>query len=368
MTTRGPTLPLAPPPTSPAAADTIAVTGADNTGNAWSGTLNRVGTATPPTRLAQDVTTPNGAGMPLAPPTQAQADLVRQGERTVDNLKRLFAFIFSLSFALIGGGAIDKIKLVLIGQEPSPAFDVWLLNAEMLTIFVITAGVFFHQSAKYLDNRYARHPLTPADPFGFARDYLTQALTVAPFFFMAFAFSPFITHNVGYIWFFGFYLVLFIIGLFLLFLAIFRHDAPIIYLHIYWFLMNSAMLLIILVVFQVFVWAGAVCPTSPSNGNAPAFLFLFGVLAFLRDLLDYRYAWRFVYPIDPQNAGELDLWPVNKIRESAKWRRFSIISGIIFIIITIVLICGTLQLWDFAYWAKVCKITHPTVLIASPTR
>jgi hypothetical protein len=29
---------------------------------------------------------------------KAEADLIRQGERTIDNLKRLFAVVFALSF------------------------------------------------------------------------------------------------------------------------------------------------------------------------------------------------------------------------------------------------------------------------------
>lgn len=302
---------------------------------------------------------PVGGPVPLAPPTPVQADLIRQGERSVDNLKRLFAFVFSLSFAFIGVGAIEKLKPVLIGQKLPPNLSVWFLNAEMLTIFIITAGVFFHQSAKYLDNRYARHPLTSARPYGFALDYITQVFTAAPFYFMAFAYNPLVTNAVGYIWFFGFYIVLLASGLILLFLAMLRHGAPVAFLHTYWFLMNSAMLVIILALFQGFVWFVSPCPTSPTRGSSvPVFLFLFGGLALVRDLLDYRFAWRFVYPIDPVTAEALDPPLMRRIRDSQGWRTASTWAGILFVVISLFLIGVTLRLWDFAYWTTVCKVAQ----------
>ena len=95
-------------------------------------------------------------------------------------------------------------------------------RTEMLTVFVITAGVFFHQATKFLDNRYARNPLTVAHPFGFPWDYLTQVITMVPFFFIAQAFRPSVTHDLGYTWFFGFYVLLLGSGLILLFLAVIR--------------------------------------------------------------------------------------------------------------------------------------------------
>ena len=63
----------------------------------------------------------------------------------------------------------------------------------MLVVFVITAGVFYHQSAKFLDIRYAKKPLSIAQPFGSAFDYLMLVLTVAPFYLMASAFHPDVT-------------------------------------------------------------------------------------------------------------------------------------------------------------------------------
>jgi len=306
--------------------------------------------------------------------TDEERDLIRQGERTVDNLKRLFAFVFSLSFASIGAAAATKLLPILTGSPPPPV-GAWVLNAEMLLVFVVTAGVFFHQSAKFLDNRYARHPLSEANWLGFAMDYFTQVGTAAPFFFMAYAFSPLVTQKIGYIGFFGFYVLLLSFGLLLLLLQTLRHSKRIRafmaevlaeeelaregVLRTYWLVMNSFMLLVILIIFQAFVWSGISCPTSPSaNERLPAFLFIFGLLAMVRDFLDYRWAWPFLYPIKPDTAAKLvNIWPLTSIgnaRQRGRW----IVVGCVFVACSFGLLTGTLKFWDFTHWATVCKIIH----------
>ena len=52
-------------------------------------------------------------------------------------------------------------------------------------MFLMTAAVFYHQSVKFLDIRYASLPLAQAHPCGFAIDYIQLVLTAAPFFLMA---------------------------------------------------------------------------------------------------------------------------------------------------------------------------------------
>jgi hypothetical protein len=41
-------------------------------------------------------------------------ELVRRGERTVDNLKRLFAVVFALSFGIAGYGVFAKLKTAML--------------------------------------------------------------------------------------------------------------------------------------------------------------------------------------------------------------------------------------------------------------
>ncbi len=41
-------------------------------------------------------------------------ELARQGERTVDNLKRLFAVIFALNFGIVGNGIFAELKMTML--------------------------------------------------------------------------------------------------------------------------------------------------------------------------------------------------------------------------------------------------------------
>ena len=305
-------------------------------------------------------------------PTEAEKDLIRQGERTVDNLKRLFAFMFAISFGVLATSAIEELRPVLTNLSVPPrSTAAWLLIFEMWSVFVVTAGVFYHQGAKFLDNRYARHPISEVHPFGFAWDYLTLVITMVPFFFMAHSLHPSVTHVVGYTWFFGFYIALLGSGLILLVLAQIRHSEFVRnrlfgeilaateiaiegVLRTYWLLMNSFILLLILLLFSAYVWASTPCPTSPKQGEIPYFLYLFGALALMRDYLDYRYAWRFLYPVRPDKALALDRWPLTRIREPNDQKPW-ILLAYIFIIVSLV-IAYRLRFWDIGYWAATCKL------------
>lgn len=94
--------------------------------------------------------------------TPEEKGLIRQGERTIDNLKRLFAVVFAASFGLAGAAIADKVRSVLTDATSFPSPETVLINLEMTVVFVITAGVFYHKSARFLDIRYARHPLALA--------------------------------------------------------------------------------------------------------------------------------------------------------------------------------------------------------------
>jgi hypothetical protein len=246
--------------------------------------------------------------------TTSSNELVRQGERTVDNLKRLFAVVFALSFGIVGNGVFGKLKAALLPPGYVAPTWLWILNIEMLVVFLVTAAVFYHQSVKFLDIRYARQPLSEAHPWGFAADYLQLVITVAPFFLMANSLGPEVTHKVGYLWFFGSYVLLLIFGLILLILSEARHSQFVRVriwgekiapeeverensLRAYWMAMNSAVLLILLISFW---WASrnGSCPARGQAGAPPLFLFLFGIVALLRDYLDFRFA-AFSVPDEP---------------------------------------------------------------------
>jgi hypothetical protein len=303
-------------------------------------------------------------------PTEEERDLVRQGERTVDNLKRLFAVVFALSFAAVANGAIDKLRPLLVGSQTTlPDLRIWLLNGEMVAVFVVTAGVFYHQSTKFLDIRYAKHPLSRAHPLGFALDYITLVLTVAPFFLMAHAFAPSVTKEVGYLWFFGSYVVLLSFGLGLLLISEIRHSrfvrekilkevfaaeeiARESTLRLYWLVMNSFVLLIIVGLFDLATLVDP-CPVSSSHGRFPYFLFAFGALALARDYFDFRYAWRFLYPVPAAAAAKFDKWPITSMGNIANQKAWNWVGhGFIALIIAILV---HLRVWDVTTWVSSCS-------------
>jgi protein-S-isoprenylcysteine O-methyltransferase Ste14 len=305
-------------------------------------------------------------------PSEQDKDLIRQGERTVDNLKRLFAVVFALSFAALAGAAIDKLRPLMTEKVlPPPALLSWMLNIEMLVVFVVTAGVFYHQSTKFLDIRYAKHPWAEAHPLGFALDYLTLVLTAAPFFLMAHGFSTQVTHRVGYLWFFGAYVLLLGFGLTLLMVSEFRHSRFVRVrilketisdqeiqrestLRTYWFVMNSFVLLVLIAVLKAATYYSP-CPLSHVNGKFPVFLFFFGAVALARDYFDFRYAWRFLYPMRPESAPLLDKWPLTAINDPGR-RAPWMIAGYAFLSVSIViLLC--MRFWDLPHWVAACSPT-----------
>jgi hypothetical protein len=301
---------------------------------------------------------------------KAENDLIRQGERTIDNLKRLFAVVFALSFGVVATGAIEKLRPLLTAPNvAAPPWWLWLLNLEMIGVFVVTAGVFYHQSAKFLDIRYAKHPLSQAHPMGFAADYIILVLTVAPFYFLAHALSASVTHVVGYFWFVVFYIGLLGLGLALLLVAEIRHSdffrvrtfqetiAPDEVrrehtLRTYWLLMNSLILLVVLALFWIFSFFTP-CPPAGKDSYGLAFLALFGVTAYLRDYFDFRYAWRFLYPLRESSAAGLDKWPMTRIVASQNLAPF-IAIGLAFVAAAVVL-AAALKLWRISFWMGVCS-------------
>jgi len=305
----------------------------------------------------------------VSPDAASSNELVRQGERTVDNLKRLFAVVFALSFGIVGNGIFAKLKTTMLPPTTSPPTWLWLLNIEMATVFLVTAAVFYHQSVKFLDIRYARQPLSAAHPWGFAADYLQLVLTAAPFFLMANSLGGEVTHAVGYLWFFASYVSLLAFGLVLLVVSEVRHSKEVRekllkeqiapeeiwregLLRAYWMVMNSAILLVLLVSFW---WAsrGNTCPARPAAGTLPWFLYFFGFVALGRDYLDFRWAWPFLYPVSAANAAERMKWPMTRMVASTSHSRW-IAAGVSFIIADAAMLCA-IQFWDFQYWTGVCR-------------
>jgi hypothetical protein len=116
--------------------------------------------------------------------------------------------------------------------------------------------------------------------------------------------------------------------------------------------MNSLVLFVVLALFWIFTFFTP-CPPAGKDSYGLSFLALFGITALLRDYFDFRYAWRFLYPLRESSAASLDRWPMTKIVASPNLIRFVAI-GLAFVA-GATLFAGALKLWRMAFWMSVCS-------------
>ena len=291
---------------------------------------------------------------------EARKDLVRQSERTIDNLKRILAFVFSLSFGLAASRIFERLAPALTDPTlPFPAWSEVLIHFEMAGVFVVTAALFFHQGAKFLDIRYAKEPIATPTPGGFAFDFGVQMLTMVPFYAMAFSLGREMVDSSGYYWLFISYVALISLGLALLILKsmpIYNQSVPELELkresttRIYWFVMNSFFLMILVITFVASNLVTDSCPTG-LNGGANPFLFAFGIIVLTRDWMDYSRTWPYVYPTPTSQIDELKLWPIKNIEDGNNYLWVG--AGVIFLVASIVaMIYG--KIFDYHYWTIAC--------------
>lgn len=124
------------------------------------------------------------------PPSQPQFDdaLFRQRERTVDNIKRIYAIVYSISFTCMLGQVFGYGQRWLFSAPLSKAFYPGMqLRLLMLLVFTTTVSVFAYQADKFLDLRYALRPpagenvMPDWDKWDFAVDAASLILTLIPF-------------------------------------------------------------------------------------------------------------------------------------------------------------------------------------------
>lgn len=288
--------------------------------------------------------------------TEVERDRIRQSERTIDNLKRLYAVLFSLSFGIV---ALESFKKISPFAD-SAAYAFWplVLHVEITVSFIFTAGLFYYQGDRYLDIVYAKHPLAPAKASHFGADYFVNVFTMIPFYLMAHALGKDYTDAVGFTWYFLAYVYLISQGLALLLIreVIELRTKPSIperisALKAFWFLMNSFMLCLAVFAFCAWGWLSSnVCPTNYHGPAALSFVGLMGLLIILRDYWDFTRGWAILYPV--QNADDLR-WPLTALRRAGA-RRWAWTAGLFFIAVTMWLI-ATNGMWDLPYMASVCK-------------
>ena len=284
------------------------------------------------------------------------ADQLRQAERTVDNLKRLYAVLFAVSFTVLANVTFQKIanfaRTLTINWE-----DVFL-QGELTTAFVITAGLFYYQGDRFLDVSYARAPIADIKPAHFGIDYLVNVFTMAPFFLMANALSGRFIADVGFTWFFIAYLTLISFGLFLLLvrdvLSLFVGTVdglPAVQaIKVFWMLMNGVLLLAVLLLFGAFQHAGYACPPKmPGLG----FVAVLGGIIFLRDYLDFTRGWAIFYPVREGATGASLRWPLPMLLKPRHrvWTRL-----IAYAVLALVgLAIWWTRVWDVVSLATICR-------------
>ena len=245
----------------------------------------------------------------------------RQSDRSVDNLRSLYAVVFGLSFGLVFTGAYDKAHSGLVGLSFDPAR--FALHALVTFSFVVTLSLFHYQTDRYLDVIYRRNGLVEVRPPLFLLDLVRGLLAMAPIFLMAQALSAEAFEQVGFTWFvLAGSLFLLANTLFLSWPSGSRPGASpetpdpqadaIDAVRVFWLLLNSASMFVLFGLYTVFRSAGEVCPARGEAGLQPGFVALFCLVLLARDMIDISQSWSVLHPATagpkPTPPGRLLSW------------------------------------------------------------
>jgi hypothetical protein len=305
-------------------------------------------------------------------------DLLRQRERVAESLKWLITVVFGFSFTVAGSNILGSLSPFALKPLAGP-WHSWLINIEILLVFSATATVFYLQGTMHLDIRFASTPDYQPRPFNFILDFVTIAATMLPFIAMAISLDETTTSRVGFTGFFFAYLLLLELGLALLVVAdarnsswiqkiwpdaIYRAPGPDRHLLSYWMIMNSLVFITIGVLFFA-MSKGGQCPTQVGLAF-PTFLALFGAVTISRDVLDYFWAWPFVFPYS-KKAKRKYLWPISWIMKERKWGVLYPAKVLGYLLLGVVVITIFVNRWDsYPYWAATCmqksdKVERPRI-------
>lgn len=257
----------------------------------------------------------------------------RQSDRSVDNLRSLYAVLFALSLGLALTGAYDKVHAALVAQAAFNPVSLALHGLVTLS-FLATLSLFHYQTDRYLDVAYRREGLAEIRPPVFLLDLVRGLLAMAPIYLMAQSLGAVPFRQVGFTW-FVLASALFLLSntLFLSWSAAPRRrgaeGAPdqeasrIDALRVFWLLLNSACMVLLFVVYRVFRSAGEVCPARGEAGLQVGFVAAFCLVLLARDLVDISQSWPILHPASPGAAppatGPLLTWLEQPDRR--KWIR-----------------------------------------------
>lgn len=248
-------------------------------------------------------------------------DFRRQSDRSVDNLRSLYAVLFGLSFGLCLTGTYDKVHGALVAQT----FDgLGLALHGLVTLsFLVTLSLFHYQTDRYLDVVYRRTGLQEVQPPIFLLDLVRGLLSMAPIYLMAQSLGAAPFRQVGFTWY------VLAASVFLLSNTLFlswpggrrpqaqgegpdpvveRMDA----LRVFWLLLNSTCMLLLFVLYRLFRATGEVCPARGEAGLQVGFVAAFALVLLARDMVDISQSWPVLHPAtpgaEPTTTGWLLAW------------------------------------------------------------
>ncbi|RWP83807.1 MAG: hypothetical protein EOR12_30245 [Mesorhizobium sp.] len=304
---------------------------------------------------------------------------VRQQERTVDNLNRLFAMLFSIVFSVAAASILHKVATFVITAGPKVVdWEVVVFNATALVILGTTAAIFFHQASRGLDLRYAQSAKVVPHRLGFLFDYLVIVLTMGPFALMGKALEQEITGVAGFFWFFVAHEILILFGLAMLIIGQLRHTifgddnispefvAVAHGVQRYWFVMNSIYLFITATSFYLASGSHTSvrsCPLMPHESGALFFMMVFFALAMARNAFDYLPMWNVFFPVKPLgvNGHQLYWKPLQILIDYAPPRIFGLsvslplLVGYLFLAAAMFVMFHLTELYDLPLWIQVCS-------------
>ena len=285
----------------------------------------------------------------------------RQSDRSVDNLRSLYAVVFGLSFGLVFTGAYDKVHSALTSLSFEPAR--FALHALVTLSFVVTLSLFHYQTDRYLDVIYRRDGLVEVRPPLFLLDLVRGLLAMAPIFLMAQSLGASAFDQVGFTWFvLAGSLFLLANTLFLSWPSGRRPGArsepgdprleAIDSLRVLWLLLNSACMVLLFGLYSVFRSAGEVCPARGETGLQPAFVAIFCLILLARDMIDISQSWPVLHPAtagpEPTRPGRLLSW----LALPARRRRIRTLA--LFLALATVLLAGKAGLLDILAVTRHC--------------
>lgn len=285
----------------------------------------------------------------------------RQSDRTVDNLRSLYAILFALSLGLALTGTYDKVHAALVGQNFSL---VSLAHHGLVTLsFLVTLSLFHYQTDRYMDVTYRGVGLLQVRPPIFLLDLVRGLLSMAPIYLMAQSLGAAPFQQVGFTWY------VLAASLFLLSNTLFLSWAAvrakprnepgpdltagrIEALRVFWLLLNSACMVLLFAVYSLFRSAGEVCPARGEQGLQVGFVAAFCLVFIARDMIDISQSWPVLHPAAPGSAPVAPGWLLTWLQRADRRRWIRALA--LLLSLAAIVLSARAGLWDILEVTRNC--------------